>query len=57
MTMNLSSLDSQLYQQWLYDEAAIERHKNHIDISSHHRRVQMIVIDTWRQTTEFVFNE
>ena len=54
MTMNMSSLDSQLYQRWLHDEAAIESQKNHIDLSSHHRRVQMLVIDTWRQTTEFV---
>lgn len=50
----MSSLDSQLYQWWLHEEAAIERDKKDIDVSCHHRRAQMILLETWRHTAEFV---
>jgi hypothetical protein len=54
MTMNMPSLDSQLYEWWLQEEAGLERDKRNVDVCSHHRRVQLILMDTWRQTTEFV---
>lgn len=54
MTVNMSSLDSQLYERWLYEEASLEWNKRNTDVCSHHRRVQLILLDTWRYTTEFV---
>lgn len=50
----MSSLDSQLYERWLYEEAASERNKRQADVCSHHRRVQLILLDAWRQATQFV---
>lgn len=54
--MNLSSLDSQLYEWWLYEEASLERDKRNVDVCSHHRRVQLIILDAWRHTTQFVIS-
>lgn len=54
MTVNMSSVDSNLYDWWLSEEASLERDKRNIDQCSHHRRVQLIILDTWRQTTQFV---
>lgn len=54
MMMDMSSLDSQLYEWWLYEEAASERDKASADIYCHHRRVQMILLDTWGHVTQFV---
>ncbi|CAF0913628.1 unnamed protein product [Adineta steineri] len=48
----MSSLDSQLYEWWLFEEASLERDKRNVDVCSHHRRVQLILLDTWRQTTQ-----
>ncbi len=52
--MNTSSLDSQLYDWWLFEEASLERDKRNIDVCSHHRRVQLIILDIWKHTTKFV---
>jgi hypothetical protein len=54
MMTDMSSIDSQLYDWWLFEEASIERDKRNIDVCSHHRRVQLIILDTWQHTTEFV---
>jgi hypothetical protein len=56
MTTNMSSLDSQLYEWWLFEEASIERDKRKVDVCSHHRRVQLILLDTWRHVTQFVIS-
>jgi len=52
----MSSLDSQLYEWWLSEEAALERDKRSVDVCSHHRRVQLILLDTWRYATQFVMS-
>jgi hypothetical protein len=54
--INMSSLDSQLYEWWLSEEAALERDKRNVDVCSHHRRVQLILLDTWRHATQFVIS-
>ena len=54
MTVNMSSVDSHLYDWWLFEEASLERDKRNIDECSHHRRVQLIILDTWRQAAQFV---
>jgi hypothetical protein len=56
MMMNTSSLDSQLYEWWLFAEASIELHKREVDVCSHHKRVQLILLDTWRHVTQFVIS-
>lgn len=50
----MSSMDSQLYEWWLYEEAALERDKHNIDIFCHHRRAQLTLLDIWRHITPFV---
>ena len=54
MMMNMSPLDSQLYEWWLFEEASLERDKRNIDVCSHHRRVQLILLDVWQHATQFV---
>ncbi len=54
--MNMSSLDSQLYDWWLFEEASLERDKHNADVCSHHKRVQLIILDTWSHTTQFVMS-
>ncbi|CAF5143613.1 unnamed protein product, partial [Rotaria sp. Silwood1] len=49
----MSSIDSQLYEWWLYEEAALERDKHNVDVFCHHRRVQLMLLDTWRHVTQF----
>ncbi|CAF3337609.1 unnamed protein product [Rotaria socialis] len=48
----MSSLDSQLYEWWLYEEASLERDKRNVDVFCHHRRVQLILLDTWRHISQ-----
>lgn len=55
MMMDDSSLDSRLYDWWLFEEAAIERDKKNTDVCNHHRRVQLMLLDLWQQTNMFVF--
>ena len=54
MMTELSSCDSEIYECWLDEEAGLERDKRSVDDSSHHRRVQLILLDLWQQTNEFV---
>lgn len=54
MMVNMSSLDSQLYEWWLFEEAALERDKRSIDICSHRKRIQLIILDLWTHATQFV---
>lgn len=55
--IDMSSVDSQLYDWWLFEEASLERDKRNTDVCSHHRRVQLIILDTWRHTTQFVMSD
>ncbi|CAF1051450.1 unnamed protein product [Rotaria sordida] len=48
----MSSIDSQLYEWWLHEEAALERDKRNVDAFCHHRRVQLILLDAWRHVTQ-----
>ncbi|CAF1460385.1 unnamed protein product [Rotaria sp. Silwood1] len=48
----MSSVDSQLYEWWLYEEASLECNKRNVDMFCHHRRVQLILLDTWRYVTQ-----
>ncbi|CAF4816820.1 unnamed protein product, partial [Rotaria sp. Silwood1] len=48
----MSSIDSQLYEWWLYEEAVLERDKHNVDVFCHHRRVQLMLLDTWRHVTQ-----
>ncbi|CAF2611455.1 unnamed protein product [Rotaria sp. Silwood2] len=48
----MSSIDSQLYEWWLYEEASLEHDKRNVDLFCHHRRVQLMLLDTWRHVTQ-----
>lgn len=50
--MDISSVDSQLFDWWLHEEASIERNDQNDDQLSHHRRIQMLLLDTWIRVTQ-----
>ena len=54
--MNMSSLDSQLYEWWLFEEASLESYRSNVNVFCHHRRVQFMLLDTWRHVTQFVIS-
>ena len=54
MMVNMSSLDAQLYEWWLFEELSLERKKCTIDVASQHRRAQLLILDAWGHTTQFV---
>lgn len=55
MIMDISSVDSQLFDWWLSEEASIERNDKNDDQLCHNRRIQMILFDTWMHIAQFGF--